>query len=147
MIVNMLLGSKYKYILDYGSGPGIFTKELHRHSSFVSNYDVPSYDLKTNKTYKFKFDVVVCASVLEFCENHNLDEILEHIKSLINQNGFLIVASPLDSIFSKFYLNLIRDKNKRNSCKDVIHKISNKFKITKYKEWMGLYYCLKATPI
>ena len=136
MIVRMLGNQKYYNILDFGSGPGIFLEELRKHAQFVVGYE---RDEPINRAWKF--DVIVCASVLEFCQLHHT---LGLIKSLLKPGGFIVVASPMETKLSRFYFKLIGDKSSRHSHDVIFSEIGKKFRISEYKTWLGAYFCLKA---
>ena len=136
MVVQMI-ERHYGNCLDFGSGPGIFLPELKRHASRVIGYEK---DEKLDN--RLNFDLIVCSSVLEFCD---LEPTLDFLKEILKPSGHLIVASPMRSPLSKAYFSIIKDKNKRHSDIDIINAISSKFKITQKKNWLGLYFCLKAT--
>ena len=138
MIVDMLRrDTKYHNILDYGSGPGIFTEELKQHAHFVKSFDVGQLI-----DPRWKFDVIVCSSVLEFMPN--LDFTLVMLKSLLKKNGILVVGSPMNTWITRLYLSLIKDKHTRNSHIMIQSKVSKYFNITESKEWLNLYFSLKA---
>lgn len=137
MIVDMIGDSKFERILDFGSGSGIFRSELLKHAKTVSciNEDTPINP-------HWRFDAVICASVLEFC---NLNCTIGNIDRLLNPGGVLFVGSPMDTRFTQMYFRFIKDRNFRHSHKTIKSVIQTKFKIEEYKEWMGLYFALKAT--
>lgn len=135
MVVQMMQ-RHYSSCLDFGSGPGIFLPELRRHAERVIGYEK---DEKLDA--RLKFDLIVCSSVLEFCE---LDSTLNFLKEILKPGGHLIVASPMKSIASKAYFKLIKDDKQRHSDIDIIKEISSKFKIVQKKEWLGLYFALRA---
>jgi 2-polyprenyl-3-methyl-5-hydroxy-6-metoxy-1,4-benzoquinol methylase len=138
MIIKMMApGMPYYNILDFGAGPGIFTLELNKHAYFVK-----SFDLKDPIDLRWQFDVIVCASVLEFV--HHLDPTVQFLRKVLKPDGLLLVASPIDSALSRFYFRQIKDKNKRHSHKFIIQTISKHFKITEKRNWLNLYFSLKA---
>ncbi len=133
MIVGMMRKS-YDSILDFGSGSGVFGPELCKHSTLVVTYEKDEY---IDKGY----DLVVCASVLEFTE---LPKTLGLIRYIMNPNAELIVASPMKSWLSKKYFGLINDKSDRIPHTRIISEIGKFFKIEKIEYWNNLYFCLKA---
>lgn len=129
----------YRNLLDFGSGPAeIFRESLERHAITVKCVDTLSYI-----DPRWKFDVVVCASVLEFVD---LDFTVPLLKSIIAPNGMLIGASPMKTRLSKLYFSLIKDSSKRNSHEAIINSISKHFFLVGQKEWFGLYFSFKAYP-
>lgn len=137
MIIDLMQKDHiYQNILDYGSGPGIFMYELKKHALFVHQF---------NRFYKIdsrvRFELVICASVLEFCK---LEETLSEIKSIIRPGGKLIVASPQSNKLTRLYFRLIQDTYKRHSEDDIIAAVSKLFQIEEYKSWCGLYFALRA---
>lgn len=132
MIVN-LMHEKYKNILDFGCGPGIFTPELKKYALFV-------IDLEKNDPINpfWKFDCIVCASVLEFCE---LEPTLMTLKKLLNPKGVLLIASPMKNMITSLYLK----ENGRHSHDQITSAVSKKFRIMEYHAWLGLYFSIRAT--
>lgn len=74
-------------ILDYGCGKGTLAKELGR---TISEYD-PAIPGKDAEPEPHKH--VVCTDVLEHIEPECLDEVLQHIASLMQESGLLVVAT------------------------------------------------------
>lgn len=136
MIKSLMGKNLYKNCLDFGSGPGIFTPELKKHA-----YSVYNHDLEKPVDLRWKFELIVCSSVLEFCD---LNTTLSFLRSVCKNNGTLIVASPMNTPLSRFYFNLIKDGNARYSHIAIISAVSKYFKIEKKKEFLGLYFALKA---
>ena len=137
MIISLMpKGTIYRNILDFGCGPGIFTKELKKHALAVKSIDTLS-ELDS----RWSFDAVVCSSVLEFAM---LDVTLRALKNVLKSSGALFVASPMETPLSNLYFNLIKDKYCRNSHEEIIKKVSVYFSITEMKTWFGFYFALKA---
>lgn len=136
MMVNLMEDKTYKNCLDYGSGPGIFTPELKKHA-----ISVLSHDAHHTVDMRWKFELIVCASVLEFC---HLNTTLEFLHGVCRKNGTLIVGSPMQTKLSKTYFNSINDTNIRYSHTHIIKAIGSKFEIEKIDYWMGLYFALRA---
>ena len=135
MILNMMKGGSYKNILDYGAGPGIFTPELKKHGK------VTSVDISDPINPTWKFDLIICSSVLEFTF---VDHTCRLLKTILHQKGEIIVASPIQSKLSRLYFNAIGDRKVRHSHLEIQSKVSKHFKIERYEEWLGLYFALKA---
>jgi len=135
-----LMDSNHTYhnILDFGSGPGIFTPSLKKKAIFVV-----SKDKNDHISEKWYFSAIVCASVLEFCE---LSHTIKLLRSITKPQGRLFVASPMKSRWSSLYFDAIGDKNLRNSDSDIVEAISKHYVIEEYKEWRGLYFALRARP-
>lgn len=140
MIVRLLdEGKIYRNILDFGAGKAeIFREELSKHA-----LQVKCTELQDVIDPRWKFDVIVCASVLEFT---NLVVSLRVLKSLIAPNGMLVAASPMNTWLSHLYFKLIGDKNKRHSHKEILNEAAKHYFITSYKEWFGLYFVFKGYP-
>lgn len=130
-----LMDEKYQSILDFGSGPAeIFRESLEEYSNRVVCVD------KLDNIIG-KYDLIVCASVLEFV---NLKETLPYLKSHLMTGGTLIGSSPMDTIFSQYYFRTIGNKLKRHSHQTILSELSKHFWIVKKKEWFGLYFSWKA---
>lgn len=136
MIVNLMEDKMYKNCFDYGSGPGIFTPELKKHASSVL-----SHDIHNPVDSRWNFDLIVCASVLEFC---HLNTTLDFLYKVCRHNGTLLVASPMNTKISNAYFKSIKDDNIRYSHHQIITAVSKKFEIEKIDYWMGLYFALRA---
>ena len=137
MIADMMGDAKYDRILDFGSGSGIFRTELLKHSKSVScvNEDTPINP-------HWRFDAIICASVLEFT---HLYSVVSNLRNILNDGGVLYVASPMDTRISQGYFRLIGDEKFRHSHNTIKAVVSKHFEIKEYTEWMGLYFALKAT--
>ena len=127
----------YRTILDFGSGPGIFTPELKQHAMAVKNYE-PGVIIDKRS----RFDCIVALSVMEFLEN--LPEEIEWLRRVSTFHTQLIVVSPMKSTLSRFYFNLIGDKRVRNSSENILSAIKKHYEILEYGEWFGLYFYIKA---
>ena len=136
MIVKMMGKSHYNRLLDFGSGSGIFIPELKRHANFVTLVDRFSV-IKP----EWRFNAIVCASVLEFV---SLEFILHILHGITAPHGTIFVASPMDTPLSQFYFKLIGDKNVRNTHKQIKLAVAHHYILEEYTEWFGLYFCLKA---
>lgn len=135
MILELMNGEKYQSILDFGSGPAeIFRESLQGRGRRVECVD------KLDKIIG-KYDLIVCASVLEFV---NLKETLPYLKRHLMPAGALIGASPMETNWTRYYFSLIGDKIKRNSHKEILAELSKHFWVVKKKEWFGLYFSWKA---
>ena len=138
MIVDMMGKNKYLRILDFGSGSGIFRTELQRHGQFITCIDKDeNFHIRTF----WKYDAIVCASVLEFCD---LDKVLLELKSILRPEGSIFIASPMQTNWTLRYFNMIGDTNARNSHFQIKEAVERHFKIEEYKEWFGLYFAIKA---
>ena len=136
MIVDMMGDSHYNRLLDFGAGSKIFYPELQRHANFVTCVDKFSV---INPSWRF--DAIVCASVLEFV---SLNEIVKILCYIMAPHGVIYVASPMETKLSKFYFNLIGDKLTRHSHQEIKLAIMNNFILEEWKTWNRLYFCLKA---
>lgn len=140
MIVRMLeKGKIYKNILDFGSGKAeIFREELEKHA-----LQVKCIEAQDILDFRWKFDVVVCASVLEFVQ---LPVAISILKNVTHKNGMIVGASPMDTWATRLYFRLIGDKNLRNTHKVILNELSKYFFIIEKKEWLGLYFSFKGYP-
>ena len=139
MLVELLGPKIHKNILDFGSGKAeIFREELEKHA-----LQVKCVDMQEPINLEWRFDVVVCASVLEFT---HLPVCLSTLKKIIRPNGMIVVSSPMDTWLSRLYFKLIKDKNSRHSHLEILKEASKYFFIVKYKEWFGMYFSFKGYP-
>ena len=136
MIIDMMKDEHYNRVLDFGAGSAIFRPELLSHSNFVTCVDKSS---PINPLWKF--DAIVCASVLEFC---HLPFTVDMLSKIMVLKGALYIASPMDTNLSRWYFKLIKDTNHRHSHKLIKQSIKKHFFIEDYKEWHGLYFSMKA---
>ena len=136
LMVNLMKEDGYRNAMDFGSGPGIFRNELLLHSGTV---------IKVDKWTKFdprwRFDLIICGSVLEFVE---LMPTLHLLRSVLDYRGDIIIASPMETFFSRLYFKLIKDSNYRHSHKKIIESIRSVFKIEKIRYWNQLYFAVRA---
>ena len=138
MIVNLMPRKEiYHNILDFGAGSGIFEPELKRYALFVKRFDTNDVIDK-----RWRFDAIVCASVLEFCQ---LPHTIGLLHSLLKPGGKLYVASPMETGLTKAYFKWIKDTNKRNSHTKILSDISKQFRIEEYHSWMDLYFAVRAS--
>lgn len=129
-------GKIYWNILDFGGGPAeIFKHELGKRAIRVKSYDLPFVDPA------WRFDVIVCASVLEFT---NLSTILKGLHGVLNRKGFMVVASPMHGWASRLYFWLLRDKKHRHTHTEILEALKKYFVIKEYKTWLGLYFSCKV---
>lgn len=135
MIVEMMDDKKYDRILDFGAGSGIFEKELLKHGDQIYQIDEDSI------VPPFLYDAIICASTLEFCD---LSLTIDFLYNHLALGGDLFIASPMQTALSSFYFKTIRNSSYRHSHQYIKISVRRKFKITDYKEWMGLYFAIKA---
>lgn len=136
MILNMMDSGYYTSTLDYGCGPGIFSTELRKHC-----HNLASIDRFSKIDPRWRFNLIVCSSVLEFT---SLDFDLSVLSNIIERKGLLIVASPMNGLLPRLYFKLIKDTYRRHSMSDIVRGVEKHFKIVRLKKWMNLYFCLKA---
>ena len=129
----------YRTALDFGSGPAcIFKNTLSRVA-----FSVKCIDDKETIDRRWKFDLITCASVLEFTTPETLD-LLEWV---LAPKGHIIIASPMDTWISNLYFWAIGDKKPRHPHGQILSEVSKRFKILTYKRWLGLYFVIKATKV
>lgn len=137
MILDMMGKGIYHKVLDFGCGKArIFEKELLRHS-----ISVKSVDIEDVINPKWKFDLIICSSVLEFC---NLNHTLNMLNGILSPVGIIIIASPMDTTLSYLYYKIIGDKKQRHNHNHIVESVSKVFHIIEYKSWLGLYFCMKV---
>lgn len=139
MILDMMDSNRtYSHILDFGCGPAmIFNETLKKRASKVTGIDVND-EIGTKKEY----DLIVCASSLEFV--NNLDYTLKRLNKLLLPGQALIGASPMQNRITRFYFDLIGDKNIRNPHQMILNSLHRNFFLVRKKEWFGLYFSWKA---
>ena len=139
MILDFMHKPRYKSILDYGCGlANIFGPTLSKRTSKLVSFD------KDDPEPIGKFELIVCASVLEFVD---LDYTLKFLKKHLVEGGEIIGASPMTTTISSAYLRLIGDKSKRNPHYYVLRKLNENFNSIYIDEWCGLYYSFKGIDI
>jgi hypothetical protein len=86
-VISILKELKTQDVLDYGCGKSTLAMNL---PFTIKQYDpaVPRY-----KQLPRPADLVVCTDVLEHIEPEMLDNVLQHIASLIIKMGFLVVST------------------------------------------------------
>lgn len=134
MISDILYGFKTKRnILDFGCGEAqIFRPELKKHTLSVT-----SIDKLQEINPSWKFDVIVCASVVEFLP---LTTTAKLLKRVLAPGGKIIISSPMQTKLSRFYFWLIQDANQRHTHDEIIDEFLKEFDLLKYKTWAGLYF-------
>lgn len=141
MIMDMFeTGRMYGSILDFGCGKAqILRDSLEKKSFYVKCVDILDWI-----DYEYKYDVVVCASVLEFCDP--LYDTALMLRKIVRKDGMVVVASPMKNILTRLYFWLIGDTYIRNNHMKIISQMSEFFTISDYKEWNGLYFSFKGHP-
>lgn len=136
MILRSLQGLYYR-ALDYGSGPAkILNISLSKCCASVT-----SVNEGDTINPLWRFNLVVCSSVLEFVDLRYATYMFHNI---LCPKGEIVIASPMDTWVTRFYFKCIGDKHKRNSHKDIFKAISSSFDVVSYEEWLGIYFCLKV---
>jgi SAM-dependent methyltransferase len=113
-LINRLRPEK-GFLLDYGTGTGYFPREAKKDGWSVSAIE-PNENAIENGVFsttfsdlsklpkEAKFDIITLFHVLEHV--HALKETLHHLKSLLNSEGYLILALPnCESYDAKMYGN------------------------------------------
>lgn len=113
-LINSL--KKQGSLLDYGCGTGYFLEYCKQHQWEVEGIEpdngtrILASDKVDKKIYediyklesKSKFDVITLWHVLEHV--HELNDLLENLKTKLNKNGYLLIAVPnSDSFDAKHY--------------------------------------------
>ena len=129
----------YHNILDFGSGPGIFLPSLKKKALFVKGYE-PGDIIDS----RWRFEAIVCSSVLEFV---NLESTFSLLYSLLKPGGHIYIGSPMKSRLTNAYFKLIGDKNYRSSHTTITSELKHYFKVEEYREWMNLYFVLRASRL
>lgn len=138
MALQLMGKGYYSNILDYGTGAKIFVPTLRKYATHV----VPIQDY-TVMNPRWKFELIVCASVLEFVDN--LDTVLSILRNTLSVTGELIVVSPMTTKFTDLYFSLIKDNSIRHDHEFLIKKISDNFSVDKIIYWNNLYFGIRAT--
>lgn len=83
----LALAMQTQDILDYGCGKSTLAQNLP--------YKIKQYDPAIPKyaTLPKPADVVICTDVLEHIEPEMLDEVLNHLKSLVKKKGLFVIAT------------------------------------------------------
>ncbi len=140
--LKMVLGylkSRDLAILDFGCGEArILELSLGQYPNAVYFAD-KTEDINTD----VKYDVIICSSVLEFVD---LKYTLKFLKTILKPTGYMIVASPMSTLLTETYFTIIGDPHTRNSHQLIYQEVSKIFRISEYKEWLGLYFSFKCKP-
>lgn len=135
MILSLITKTPDCRILDFGAGPGIFTKTLQAVGV------VKSIDFRDTIDPRWKFDLIICGSVLEFVD---LKPALHTLKFMTKPGSEIIVASPMKTWLSRLYFKSIKDTKSRHSHEVIIEEMSKVFHVETVKKWFGLYFALRA---
>ena len=138
MIERALRGKRYEAAIDFGSGPGILTKQWFQYVPTVHCVD------KHYVMPKDKVGLIICSSVMEFVDD--LDETFKSLAEHLNKDGDIVVASPMDTDITKIYFSAIGDRELRHSHQDILSSMSRYFNIRSYKTWAELYFCAMGKP-
>lgn len=138
MALDLIQHERFNNILDYGCGPGILTPELR-----MRGKKLMSIDKFENIDQRWKFDLIVCSSVLEFLDISDLRIKMSLFNSLLDKGGTLLIASPMETKLTDIYFNVIGDNNYRQSHGTILYEASKYFKLIKKKFWMNLYFAAR----
>lgn len=133
MIEMMLRDRRYRSAIDFGCGPAILVNQWHEYAEDV--FLVDEYDQLPNK----KVDLIICSSVMEFVDD--LDKTFSDLAKCLEDNGDIVVASPMYSFSSEAYFAIINDRNKRHGHADILTAMSKHFDMRHYRTWLDLYFC------
>ena len=132
MIERALRGNKFELMLNFGSGPGILDYELYKYTKFLVNYDIGCPEING------RYDIAVCASVMEFVSlKDTFEKLSQHTEEII-------VTSPMKTSLSDYYFRLIEDKHQRHPHQDILENMVRYFSINYYRSWCGLYFCARG---
>lgn len=135
MIWGLLSRKSYDRVLDFGCGPGIFTKTLQQLGR------VKSIDRQDSIDFRWKFDAIICGSVLEFTD---LLPTLYRLKMILEPTGELIIASPMDTWLTRLYFKTEKDAKTRHSHEKIIEAVSRVFHVETIRYWFGLYFAMRV---
>lgn len=91
-VLKYIKKAEAKSYLDYGCGKGNLLAEI---TSRAPHIRTMGYDPVTAPVMPEKCDFVTCNDVLEHIEPELLDNVLEHIASLIGKRGLLVISQRL----------------------------------------------------
>lgn len=112
--------------LDAGCGPGYYSQVLKERGFDVSAVDISTEMVKIVQELGFPafhmdiehsappeglsapFDFVLCAGVLEFA--HDVNRFLGSIRSMMNEDGELVLIAPRKGAFGTVYRNYLKSK-------------------------------------
>lgn len=137
MARDLMSKSTYYNILDFGYGCGIFTPELSKRSMRNITSINYTHEIRSN----WNFDLIMCCSVLEFCD---LELTLWKLKQILKPTGEIIVSSPMKCFITDMYYKLIGDKYARHSHNKIVKNMKHYFNVEKYITWNGLYFGMRA---
>ena len=89
---SLLKSLEVKSILDYGCANGKFKVYMNKHKP---QYTIYEYDpgIRGKDTLPDPADFVVCCDVMEHVEPELLDNVMQHLKSLVRKAGFFNIST------------------------------------------------------
>lgn len=91
-VVGYIKEVRAQTMLDYGCGKGNLISDVHMRQPSLA---IRGYDPVTAPELPTPADFVTCNDVLEHIEPALLDNVLEHIASLIRMRGLLVISQRL----------------------------------------------------
>lgn len=129
-IVKLLGKERYPFLLEAGTGSGIFLIELSKHCEHlhacdihqyfeqiehllkqynITNYQVKSQSIETTDYPDNYFDAIVTVSVLEFVTD--LQGAINEIKRILKKGGVFVTICPMNSKFLDTVLSFYSKKH------------------------------------
>ncbi|KAA9039306.1 class I SAM-dependent methyltransferase [Ginsengibacter hankyongi] len=129
-IIQLLGNEKYGWLLEAGTGSGIFLPELSKHcehlyacdihrdfdhiTSLCEKYGIKDYNLSTQSIDQTNFpdesfDAIVAVSMLEFVPD--IQKAVTEIKRILKKDGVFITICPMESKILDFFLSFYTRKS------------------------------------
>jgi len=116
--LNLINPKDNDNILDYGTGDGYILTQLHKINSNckLSGFE-PIQKVNIDKNIKIydnvdnihsTFNKICCFEVMEHLTYENQKKELNNMKSLLDEDGILIISIPIENGLSSFFKNIIR---------------------------------------
>lgn len=142
-IVQLLGKKKYPWLLEEGTGSGIFLPELSKHcehlyacdihhdfdniNKLCETYKIQNYNLSTQSIDNTdfadeSFDAIVALSVLEFVPD--IQKAVSEIKRILKKDGIFITICPMESSLLDFFLSLYTRKPPKDESGDSRQRVS-----------------------
>jgi len=139
-LILSMMDAHYDNIMDFGAGPArIFSPELRKRCNRLVSWDI-------GDTFNphWRFNAIVCASVIEFTKQPY--DTISLLMRMLKPGGHLIIGSPMETPITQAYFKLIKDTHRRWPHWQIKAAVDSSriFEAEEYKEWMGIYFAMRV---